>query len=140
MDEILNDQSKCANVQTDLEEALNIAVDTGNRLDEHIALVGIGMYYYKLGEYDESMDNFEEALSIAREVGRKKEEGKTLGAIGLVHRAQGRFSDASANYEEALKIARAIGDERSIEVLETEIVNLIDELFDLMCIGMENLK
>ena len=124
MDDIYNDQRKYAEDLADFEKALNIAADTGNRLHEHIALVGIGICNYKLGEYDESMANFEKALSIAREIGRRKEEGKTFGAIGLVRRAQGRFSDASVNYEEALKIAKEIGDERSIEVLETEIGNL----------------
>ncbi len=97
----------------DMDRALAIARETGDRRLEGIVLECVGMLHRQQGQMSEALRFLEAALLVHREVGNRREEGVVLGALGMVHQEQGRMDEASLHLAAALKIHREFGDRRA---------------------------
>jgi CHAT domain-containing protein/tetratricopeptide (TPR) repeat protein len=98
----------------ELQKALSLYRQAGNRRGEAIATGYVGYSYRVLGEYTKAVGLLEQALAMKRSVGDRQEQGRTLVNLGLTHYDQGDYREAIRDSTEALEIARATGD-RQIE-------------------------
>jgi tetratricopeptide (TPR) repeat protein len=95
------------------EQALKIAKETGDRLNEGSHLGNLGNAYQNLGDAKKAIEYYEQALKIAKEIGDRRNEGVWLGNLGLAYGILGDAKKAIEYYEQALKIAKEIGDRRN---------------------------
>ena len=91
-------------------KALNIARETGNRMDEGTFLGNIGNAYSDIGQVEKAIECYEDALVIAREIGDRHGEGNQLGNLGLSYSDRGQVEKAIMYHKNALTIAKEIGD------------------------------
>ncbi len=73
-------------------------------------LHGLGMTYWRLGRYDETLEALTRALDDYRAHDDRAGEGTTLYGIGLAEFQLGRYADARAHDEEAITVLRDVGD------------------------------
>lgn len=95
---------------SELERALPILRDLGDRAGEGTALNYLGALYRDLGRHQDAIQAFEQALLIVRASGDSAAEGTTLNNLGALYRESGRHQDAIRLLEQALLIRRAVGD------------------------------
>jgi CHAT domain-containing protein/uncharacterized protein HemY len=103
-------QSQFREALRNLEQALVIYREIGDRKGEGGTLMGIGNVYNNLGEYPKALDFYQQALAIRRQVGDKAGEGGTLNNIGAVYNYLGEYPKALDFYQQALAIRRQVGD------------------------------
>jgi tetratricopeptide (TPR) repeat protein len=92
------------------QQALEMALEVGDRAGEGDTLNNIGLVYWNQGLYGQALENYNQALVIRREVGDRDGEGDTLNNIGIVYSDQGMYDQALETYNQALVIAREVGD------------------------------
>jgi CHAT domain-containing protein/tetratricopeptide (TPR) repeat protein len=83
----------------------------------------LGMFYYRVKEYDRAQDCFGKALALAKEIDDRNLKAKVLGWIGLIDWTSGQFEDAMQKARESLDILRATKADKS------------DKRFSLIVIG-----
>lgn len=81
----------------------------------------LGVYYWIISDYAESIKFHEKAMEIRKEMGNKIGQAKSLNNLGLVYKAQGDYSGALNNYFEALKIAIELGNK---DLISTDLSNI----------------
>jgi CHAT domain-containing protein len=107
------------------KRALSIAIKTGSRYSESIALSNIGYDLYLLGKLTDAEQYFKRAIAIMRADGYEREEGYAVHNLGLVYFKQRRFPLALANYDRALALYAKAGDRRP----ETFLFDSFGELY-----------
>jgi tetratricopeptide (TPR) repeat protein len=90
--------------------ALHAARQTGDRVGQAEALMGLGLADYARGRRQQAADHLQQALVLYRELGDRVGEGRALGNLGLVCWAQRRCEQALAYHGQALAIFRELGD------------------------------
>ncbi len=96
------------------QRALEIAHESGDRMNEGVWLAELGNRYTSLGHASRAIDCYEQALGINREFGDRKAEGMSLVSLGTCFVTVGEVERAVGCYEQALTVARELGD-RSTE-------------------------
>jgi len=96
------------------QKALNVRRETGDRIGEVRTLNNIGVVYYSLGQYEDSLSYYQQVLKIVQEIGESALEGTVLNNIGSVYYDLGQYEDSLNYYQQALKIMQKIGD-RALE-------------------------
>lgn len=111
-----------------LEQAVELARQTGDRAAEGRHLGNLALIYYRGGAVDAALDCFQIALAIARELGDRFTEEGLLGNIGGVLRDLGQYDTARAYLNAALLIAQEIGDDRGRGIWLTNLaLTALDE-------------
>src|SRR6185369_1640559 len=92
------------------EQFLSVARDLGERRDECVALINLGVAYSDLGQTEQAIQFYEKYLTIAREIGDRRGEGIALWNISLVLYERGERAQAVECAEAALMIHEQIED------------------------------
>ena len=93
----------------DLEEALSLYRDLGDRLGEANALNNLAEVRLA-GDYPGATRDLEEALSLYRDLGDRPGQAYALTHLGIARRLAGDLPGATRDMEEALGISQDIGD------------------------------
>lgn len=110
---IINMKEMRAHEQTalkNLDEALTIAREIGDRENERQTLMFIGNVYFALGQLDKAAEHYQQSLAIARAIGRRRGECRVSLNIGEIYRMLGELEDAQIYFSEAHAIAEEIED------------------------------
>ena len=94
----------------EIERALRLYRQYGDRRGEAVALGYVGLAQSKLGNYSLAVELLEQALDMKRRLGDRAEQGRTLVNLGLTFWEQGNYSRAVQELTQAATLARAIGD------------------------------
>jgi len=70
----------------------------------------LGLSYYFLGEYGETLRNWEKELEERRKTTDKREISMTLNNLGIIYKARGIYDKAIDYYKENLKIVEELKD------------------------------
>ncbi len=93
-----------------LSVALDIAAESGPRLAEAQALLGLGHLYANKGRFTLARANVEDAVGIARRAGDVELQVQCLEALGALDLDEGEVDDAQATFERGLAVAGERGD------------------------------
>jgi tetratricopeptide (TPR) repeat protein len=99
------------------QQALDIAREISDQVDEGDALERLGLAHQALGQLKRSVKYYEQALSIAREIRDHKSEIVRLSRIARAYLDAEQIGDdedregALTYYQRALKVAQNIGDD-----------------------------
>jgi predicted ATPase/class 3 adenylate cyclase/Tfp pilus assembly protein PilF len=96
-----------------LEEALQLAVDTGDTRCQGIVLGQFALLNMGQSRVVEARESFENALALLQAGGHRREEGLVLGNFANLHTDQGRMEEARVQYEAAIAIHREVGNRRA---------------------------
>ena len=88
----------------DLEEALGICRDLGDRPGEARALTSLGDVRRLTEDYPGALRDLEAALGICRDVGDRPGQASALTILGRVRKLTGDYPEAAQDLEEALGI------------------------------------
>jgi len=106
------------------EQALIIAREIGDRLNEGTWLGNIGLAYYSLGELKKAIEYYDQALKISREIGDRCSRGTWLANMGLIYSDMGEPKKAIDFLKKALAIRKSIEDQRIINFCEQKLKEL----------------
>jgi tetratricopeptide (TPR) repeat protein len=81
-------------------------------LSKSNALNNMAFVYDRLGNYQQSVDNFQKSLAIRRELGDEKAIAESLNNLGAVFQSLGNIQTALEHYQQSLKIRNSIGDKK----------------------------
>lgn len=98
------------------KESLSIAIESGNREGESIALNNLGVVKTKNGNYDKAIKYYQRSLKNTIKIKDKEGESITLFNIGILYYLKGDKKQAVAYLKGAFKIANSIP--LSIQYLE----------------------
>jgi len=98
--------------KAELDAALQLAIDVGDRALECSALNGLGTLEFEQGRMVQAQVHYAAALVLARRIGHRRWEGSLLGNLGNLYANQGAMDAAREHAEGALAIARELGDRR----------------------------
>ena len=76
----------------------------------------IGIYYWKIDSYSNSLNFNEKALEVARSANKPQNESDCLNNIGLVYRDMGNYDKALDYFSEALQLDQSLGDKQKISI------------------------
>jgi tetratricopeptide (TPR) repeat protein len=93
-----------------LAVALDIAAESGPRITEAQAQLGLGLIYANKGRFTLARANFEDAVGIARRAGDVELQVQCLEALGALDLDEGLSDDAQATFERGLAVAGDRGD------------------------------
>ena len=92
-----------------LEKALAINIETGDRRGEAASYGNLGTVFSSLGEYDKAKENLEKALAINTEIRNRAGRAASYGNLGTVFGSIGEYVKAKEYHEKALAINTEIG-------------------------------
>jgi tetratricopeptide (TPR) repeat protein len=95
-----------------LEEAVRIFRQIGDRRGESESLSRLGDVSWTQGDYVAAKAYCEESLRICRESDDRRGEAEAFNRLGNVSREQGDYSGAGTYFEQTLRVCREIGDRR----------------------------
>lgn len=107
---LAREQDRYRDAQRSNEQALEIARDTGDRVGETDALLGLASAAMFTGDPVRSGHLTEAGLAVARELGDARLLGQALLLKGWLTTNAGRYDEAEQVGAEALALARARGD------------------------------
>ncbi len=107
-----------------LSRALKAAVDVPKETRAE-ALMWLGLFAARQGDYTTAQAQVNESLALARELGEPKSIAPIVGIAGLVAWSQGDYASARALYEESLEIYRELHDQHGIAGMLTNLGNLV---------------
>jgi CHAT domain-containing protein/Tfp pilus assembly protein PilF len=87
-----------------LEHALVLKRDLGDRLQEGKTLNVIGLLEWDLGNFEQAIERFGEASAIGKALGDRKLEGATLNNLSMVYDELGDYRTSLRQYEQVLEI------------------------------------
>ncbi|NDJ61869.1 MAG: tetratricopeptide repeat protein [Chloroflexi bacterium] len=111
-----------------LEQAAQLAAESGDRAAEGRHLGNLALLYYRTGAVERALAYFEQALANARAEDDRVTEDGLLGNIGNIMRELGRYDDAIAYLNQALLIAQEIGDARGRGIWLGNLALVYDDL------------
>ena len=94
----------------DIEKALAIAIEIGDREGEGSCYGNLGTVFRSLADYVKAKEYTEKAIAIAIEIGGRQLEGSCYGNLGTVFLSLGDYVKAKEYIEKSLAIAIKIGD------------------------------
>jgi tetratricopeptide (TPR) repeat protein len=100
----------------DLEEALGIFRDIGERGGEVEALNQVGTLHRACGDLGQAGSCHQQALDLARQIGSSQDEGHALAGLGRCALAADRTAEAADRLRQALEIFQRIGAAEATEV------------------------
>lgn len=92
------------------EEAIRRGEGLGNEILQCSSSNGFGLYFNRLGQFDDARSWFNYSLGIARPAGLRRWEGAALSNLGNVEANLGNRRRAEAYYDEAIEVARELGE------------------------------
>ena len=92
------------------EQQLEIAKETGERVEERQACENLGHLYFKIANLKLAAMRYKCAVYIAEEIGDKTEISKAKRYLGNRHYRNGRFENAIKYHKKDLKLAKELGD------------------------------
>ncbi len=75
------------------------------------AVINLGEFSLRRGEYRDSIDHFEKAINLAREQGKPGDEAFAHKSIGEVQNARGEFNEAIRFFNESLKLLEVVNED-----------------------------
>jgi DNA-binding winged helix-turn-helix (wHTH) protein/Tfp pilus assembly protein PilF/TolB-like protein len=108
------------------EEAYNVFMTAGNRLDAADALRLIGDRRGYAGHYDQAIATYQRALAILEGLGDHEKIGAVLNNMAIDVNNEGRLDQAEALYQKAKTNFELAGDKRNTGVV---IANIADILY-----------
>ena len=93
-----------------LEQALELAVESGDRRREAACLSRLGAFHNRTGHYTEGLRCLERALAMHRELVNPREEAATLISISSATTVLGRYAVALDTAHSALVIYQRLGE------------------------------
>ncbi len=97
----------------DLEEALTLQRQAGDRREEGVMLAYLGFAHRRLGHLEEAGLCYRQALALASELGDRRAEGTVLVNLGWLADARGEPAEAARLFRLALPLAAATGERGS---------------------------
>jgi CHAT domain-containing protein len=94
----------------ELQSALSLARQSGDRVMESIAGNDLGLVEIALGQYRQAADGLRQAVAIDRALELERMLDRTLGNLGLALYYLGDDSGAIACYRQALAVQQSLGD------------------------------
>ena len=92
------------------EQQLEIAKETGERVEERQACENLGHLYFKIANFKLAAMRYKCAVYIAEEIGDKTEIAKAKRYLGNCHYRNARFENAIKYHRKDLKLAKELGD------------------------------
>ena len=92
------------------EQQLEIAKETGERVEERQACENLGHLYFKIANFKLAAMWYKCAVYIAEEIGDKTEIARAKRYLGNCHYHNGRFENAIKYHRKDLKLAKELGD------------------------------
>ncbi|WUN35845.1 NB-ARC domain-containing protein [Kitasatospora sp. NBC_00315] len=93
-----------------LDQALEIAVEIGDRNGEAACLGSLGTFHNTLGQYAAGLHRMEQALLLHRELESPREEAATLIGVSSARVLLGRYADAARAAQGAVELTRRLGE------------------------------
>ena len=94
----------------DLEKALQIAQQKGDKLQETKYCVELGKIYFNLSKFEKAADYYYQKLKIAKEIENKSEEAGAYRSLSVVYNSLSNFKRSSGYAKKALKIFQKLKD------------------------------
>jgi tetratricopeptide (TPR) repeat protein len=110
---LLSERGEHEDGEEKLREALDLAIDVGNRQAEAHWRGELGVHYLGVARYDRAGQELQRSLAIARDIGFARGEAWAeihLGAV-LLERSYDRVDEARERIEEGLERARETGND-----------------------------
>lgn len=98
----------------ELEGALDVYRNIGNKEGEAAVLNAIGILHKRRNEFDEAIEKYEASIAIKEELGDRRGVAASLTNIGTVYEIMGDRDRALEVLERSLEIKREIGDRMGI--------------------------
>jgi serine/threonine protein kinase/Tfp pilus assembly protein PilF len=114
-------QGKLDEALGEMEQALQLYKDLGNREGEANVLNAIGVVHNRRSEFEKAIEYYQRSIDIKQELGDKRGIAASLGNLGLVYELMGRRDQALEVLERSLEIKREIGDKRGISTALNKI-------------------
>ena len=95
-------------------QELSIAKEQGDRAEEGRAYNNLGVAYYDLGDFQQSIECYRQSLSIAKEQGDRAGKGRAYNNLGVAYYYLGDSQQTIECYKQSLSIAKEQGD-RAVE-------------------------
>lgn len=105
------------------EEALELAREVRDPIDEGVALLNLGIVMTALNDRDGALGRFATALEVSQQAGDQLTTARTLLQRGRAYTLNGENEAALTDYQRALAIAHAIGDRETAELAATLLHN-----------------
>jgi tetratricopeptide (TPR) repeat protein len=90
-------------------EACRAARQTGDRVTEANALIGLGVVDYHQGRYQEAADRIQQALLLSRAAGDRPSEARGLSNLGIVDFYQARYEQSVSHLQQGVAIYAELG-------------------------------
>ncbi|MFB2771838.1 CHAT domain-containing protein [Pelatocladus sp. BLCC-F211] len=119
-------QGKYREALANLEQALAIFKETGERQNQTTTLKYIGQTYEKLREYSKALEYDQQALAIAKETDNKTEEMEILSHIGVIYYKTGVYTKAQELYQQALVMGKETDNMQAQAEILHEIASLLE--------------
>ncbi len=113
--------------QSFLNQALEIARDSGDRFREAVALKNLGEVFHSLGWLERSEECYQKSLDICAEVGNRLGLALAQAGLGRLHTSRRHFPQAEEHLLNALEVAR------QVKSLERE-ASIMADLAELYCL------
>ncbi|HET9494686.1 MAG TPA: tetratricopeptide repeat protein [Chloroflexia bacterium] len=97
-----------------LEEAIQLARETGGMWVLALQLRGLGLIALRQGEYAEARSLFQESLALHWEMGTKHEAAATVADLGQLAQLEGDLEAAAELYEKSLGLFRECADKHGM--------------------------
>jgi tetratricopeptide (TPR) repeat protein len=106
------------------KEHLQRVVEFGNKTDEALALISLGVIYGYTGKYEIAITYFRQADALAKQIDFKNAHYLALANLGTIMKISLDFDAAESYYLQAYEVARELREENRIK----EISMLFDDL------------
>ncbi len=112
------------------EQALEIAVELGDRKSQADKLIILGQTYSNAGQRDKARAYYRQALAIYEEIGDIGRQGAALLSLGALHLYAGEYTEARRDYALALPLLEAAQEPHDVALcrahidLQAEIENI----------------
>jgi adenylate cyclase len=102
-------QGNIDQARVQLEQALRISRELGDRQGEGLTLGRLGLAAYFKGDHAAALDCYQQALEIFRQEGDRHGEVTVLGRMGPIFAEQGDLRAARLSFEQTASLARQLG-------------------------------
>jgi tetratricopeptide (TPR) repeat protein len=119
---------KRESAKENLEKALSICQEVGNRKEEGTALSFLGSVYADLGQLEQARECLIRALHIREEIEDHEGEGWTLASLGQLYDELGQTEQALAYCDQSLMILREVKNRRG----EERTLNILGHIYDYL--------
>ncbi|HNT54510.1 MAG TPA: tetratricopeptide repeat protein [Anaerolineaceae bacterium] len=106
------------------QEALQAASEMGDRHQESLVLINLGIAYRSRREYDQAIQSYKNALKIQEEIDDPLHQSATLINLAILMNYQYRQMEALRLLEQAIEIKKRIGDQRGESIALVGIGNI----------------